>query len=277
MITVDVAKANPTVTPPTDITATYGETLADVELPERFAWKDSTTSVGNTGEKDFIAVYTPEDELNYNTAEVVITVDVAKANPMITLPAGIIVTVGDKLSSVKLPDGFSWDEQYDENTLVGKVGINTFKAMFTPVDKDNYNTVSVNITITVKQNLPTITIQIPSRTTVTYGESLVLTVDTTDMPVGAYVKWTSSNDNVTLEQNADGSTCEVIAIESGDVTVTATVVDKDGNPIKDDGGNDIASSQEITSSAGFWQKTAYLFKIIFKFFLITIKAFFFSL
>ena len=72
-------KADPIYTLPDNLTATYGQTLANVQLPEGFAWVDSTESVGNAGENTFKAVYTPADTENYNTADVDITVAVEKA------------------------------------------------------------------------------------------------------------------------------------------------------------------------------------------------------
>ena len=76
---VTIAKANPEYTVPTGLTATYGDTLAKVELPTGWAWNDAeTTSVGNAGTRTFKALYNP-DSNNYNTVEADITVEVAKA------------------------------------------------------------------------------------------------------------------------------------------------------------------------------------------------------
>ena len=75
-----IAKATPTYEVPTGLTATYGDTLAKVELPTGWAWKDAeTTSVGNAGTRTFKAVFTPADTVNYNTVEADVTVEVAKA------------------------------------------------------------------------------------------------------------------------------------------------------------------------------------------------------
>ena len=74
-----IAKATPTYEVPTGLTATYGNTLANVELPTGWAWNDAeTTSVGNAGTRTFKALYNP-DSNNYNTVEADITVEVAKA------------------------------------------------------------------------------------------------------------------------------------------------------------------------------------------------------
>ena len=73
-----IAKADPSYTVPTDLSATYGDTLADVTLPEGFAWADDTaTSVGAVGANTFKAIFTPTDTANYNTvSDIDVTVTV---------------------------------------------------------------------------------------------------------------------------------------------------------------------------------------------------------
>ena len=75
-----IAKATPTYEVPTRLTATYGDTLAKVELPTGWAWKDAeTTSVGNAGTNTFTAIFIPTDTVNYVTIEAEVTLEVAKA------------------------------------------------------------------------------------------------------------------------------------------------------------------------------------------------------
>ena len=66
-----VAKATPTYTAPTGLTAKYGQTLADVKLPDGWSWMDSSESVGgaSTAAKTFQAKFTPTDAVNYNMVE----------------------------------------------------------------------------------------------------------------------------------------------------------------------------------------------------------------
>ena len=66
-----VAKATPTYTAPTGLTAKYGQTLADVTLPDGWSWTDSSESVGgaSTAAKTFQAKFTPTDAVNYNMVE----------------------------------------------------------------------------------------------------------------------------------------------------------------------------------------------------------------
>ncbi len=68
---ISISRAEPSYTVPTSLTATVGQTLADVELPPAdngtWSWADSTLSVGNAGTNNFDAVFTPKDTNNYNT------------------------------------------------------------------------------------------------------------------------------------------------------------------------------------------------------------------
>ena len=66
-----VLRTIPTYTKPTGLTAKYGQTLADVKLPDGWSWMNSSESVGNasTAAKKFMAKFTPADTTNYNTVE----------------------------------------------------------------------------------------------------------------------------------------------------------------------------------------------------------------
>ncbi|MBQ9721444.1 MAG: InlB B-repeat-containing protein [Oscillospiraceae bacterium] len=86
-----VAKADPSCTAPTGLTATYGQTLAAVTLPDGWTWADDTQSVGSAGPNSFPASFTPTDTANYNSVEnvdVIVTVN----------KAAITITADDKSS-----------------------------------------------------------------------------------------------------------------------------------------------------------------------------------
>ena len=66
----EASKEKPSYTVPANLTARYGQTLSDIELPEGFSWQDvGTTSVGNIGSNSFKVTYTPEDTDAYETVE----------------------------------------------------------------------------------------------------------------------------------------------------------------------------------------------------------------
>ncbi|MBQ7546992.1 MAG: surface glycoprotein [Clostridia bacterium] len=86
-ITVTIAQAEPTYEVPADLSATYGDTLADVALPEGWTWQAPTASVGNAGANAFAASYTPADS-NYATVhDIEVTVTVAPKPITVTADA----------------------------------------------------------------------------------------------------------------------------------------------------------------------------------------------
>ena len=96
--TVTVSKKALTVTAPEDLTAVYGQTLADVELPDGWTWDDPVaTKVGNAGETTFPAIFTPADNLNYKTVTETLTVTVTKA----AAPSAAALTDGEKPKTVE--------------------------------------------------------------------------------------------------------------------------------------------------------------------------------
>ena len=108
-----------------------------------------------------------------------------------------------------------------------------------------------------------ISINTPSVTTVSYGFTLNLHANVTDLPEGARVVWSMDGSGFELIPSADGMTCGVKSVSKGSATITAKVVDKNSNAVKDANGNEITASQQLTSKAGFFQKLAAFFKKLF--------------
>lgn len=77
-------------TVPTGIEAIYGQTLADVTLPEGWQWKDGSASVGSDGKVTYTAIYVPSDK-NYQAVEAEITISVAPKGLSGGAVAGIAV------------------------------------------------------------------------------------------------------------------------------------------------------------------------------------------
>ena len=108
-----------------------------------------------------------------------------------------------------------------------------------------------------------ISINTPSTTTVSYGFTLNLHANVTDLPEGARVVWSMDGSGFELIPSADGMTCGVKSVSKGSATITAKVVDKNGNAVKNANGNEITASQQLTSKAGFFQKLVAFFKKLF--------------
>ncbi len=113
------------------------------------------------------------------------------------------------------------------------------------------------VTLKDRSELPAnLEIKTPSKTTINYGDGIVLHLDVENLPSGAEIVWEASNGNFTYTVSADGKTCTITSKSSGKTTFTATVFDKDGNELSSD-------TQEMTSKAGFFQKFAAFFKKLF--------------
>ena len=108
-----------------------------------------------------------------------------------------------------------------------------------------------------------ISINTPSVTTVSYGFTLKLHANVTDLPEGARIVWSMDGSGFELIPSADGMTCGVKSVSKGSATIAAKVVDKSGNAVKDANGNEITASQQLTSKAGFFQKLVAFFKKLF--------------
>ena len=108
-----------------------------------------------------------------------------------------------------------------------------------------------------------ISINTPSTTTVSYGFTLNLHANVTDLPDGARIVWSMDGSGFELIPSADGMTCGVKSVSKGSATITAKVIDKNGNAVKDANGNEITASQQLTSKAGFFQKLVAFFKKLF--------------
>ena len=240
-----VAKATPTYTVPTELTAKYGQTLANVTLPDGWSWMDSSESVGgaSTAAKTFPAKFTPKDTENYNTVENIeleVTVNKADGGNLKTveleqkytdasdhtytpdwagLPAGQDWTFSSE-ASIVLP---KQDFVADGNLLTyaisgGKAGDKI--TLILKASCDNYEdfTITLNVTLTEKDDQKPLTIT--GNTSVIYGEKLTLTT-TGGSGMGA-VTYRIDTDASTGEATIDPETGVLTPVKVGSVSVIAT-------------------------------------------------------
>ena len=168
--TYTIGKAVPSYDVPSNLSATYGQTLADVALPNGFSWQDPlTTSVGNAGNQQFLVSYS-NNNANYNSVhDIPVTIAVGKANPTYQIPTGLTATFGQRLADVVLPQGFTWVENI--STPVGNAGERHHNAIYTPSDADNYNVIqNIDLTIQVSKAVPTF--NIPEQINAYYSQTL---------------------------------------------------------------------------------------------------------
>ncbi len=112
----------------------------------------STSAPSNVGNYK-VTYYITEDNDTY-TGSRSYTFNITKAKPSYTVPTNLKGVIGDNLSSVKLPTGFTWKT----DVKIDKAGNVTYKATYTPIDVNNYNVISdidVKIDVLNKYSLNT--------------------------------------------------------------------------------------------------------------------------
>ena len=250
-----VAKATPTYTVPTGLTAKYGQTLADVTLPDGWSWMDSSESVGgaSTTAKTFQAKFTPTDAVNYNMVENIgleVMVNKADSGNLKTveleqkytdasdhtytpdwagLPAGQDWTFSSEASIVLSKQDFAADGSLLTYAISGgkagdKITI-TLKASC-----DNYEdfTITLNVTLTEKDDQKPLTIT--GAGSVVYGQTLTLT--TTGGSGTGTVTYRIDTDASTGEATIDPETGVLTPVKVGSVSVIATKAgDNDYNDV----------------------------------------------
>ena len=123
----NITKKSPTFDAPAPLDATYGQKLADLMLPEGFSWQDgASTPVGEPGEHEFLAMFTPDDAANYETVrDVPVKVRVFRAvdASMFSVDADGLVYDGSAhepaVSSAVVPEG-SYSVGYRDNVSAGE-------------------------------------------------------------------------------------------------------------------------------------------------------------
>ena len=240
-----VAKATPTYTVPTGLTAKYGQTLADVTLPDGWSWMDSSESVGgaSTAAKTFQAKFTPKDTENYNTVENIeleVTVNKADGGNLKTveleqkytdasdhtytpdwagLPAGQDWTFSSEASIVLPKQDFAADGNLLTYAISGgKAGDKI--TLILKASCDNYEdfTITLNVTLTEKDDQKPLTIT--GAGSVVYGQTLTLT--TTGGSGTGTVTYRIDTDASTGEATIDPETGVLTPVKVGSVSVIAT-------------------------------------------------------
>ncbi len=162
-------KATPTYTAPAGLTATYGQTLAEISLPAGFSWQDvETTNVGNVGGRTFKVTFTPDDTENYDAVtDIEVTITVEKATPTVSLTSPIDQVMGgysielsptsdaSEVNRFEIVEGEGYSVNgnvitIDDGVVVGT----TLTVKYRSVATENYESVEGEITLTV--GVPTV-------------------------------------------------------------------------------------------------------------------------
>ena len=251
----DITQATPVYTVPSDLQAAYGQTLADVTLPDGWSWMDGTLSVGDVSAvpDTFKARFTPADTGNYAVVpniDVPVTVYRADGGSLAeTTLTQKHTNTGDHTYTPDwggLPTGQSWTFSSEASTAlsrqdfaadgsrltyaiaggsVGDVITVTLKASC-----GNYEdfTITLRITLTEKDNQAAL--RVTGGTTVVYGETLQLGTSGGSGAGAVTYAVTDGTGKATIDANG-----VLTPVQVGAVTVTAT---KAG----DDAYNDVTSA-----------------------------------
>ena len=219
-----IAQADPTAKAPTGLTATYGQTLADVSLegknpegntPGTWAWADSTQSVGDvvSPAATFKAKFTP-DSSNYKTVEnVPVTVTVSKAaNPATVTGTATVIRGGNTVdlsgnvtkNGATGDVGYAFDGEAKGCTLSGSV----------LTSGNTTGTVTVNVTVAADSNYEALA---ATPITVTISDKGTQTITAADVTAS----YGDTDKKISATTDGDGALS--YALKSGDaVTVNAT-------------------------------------------------------
>lgn len=99
----------------------------------------------------YYAKATVEGTENYTGLESTpVAFEIAKAIPTYEKVTGLVLGQGQALSKIELPEQFKW---VDETITADELGTHTFKAIYTPEDTANYETIEVEIEVEVVPTL----------------------------------------------------------------------------------------------------------------------------
>ena len=133
--------------------------------------------------------------------------EIEKAVPEYTVPTDISGTQRSTLGSVKLPDGFSWE---NPEQVLEETGMLTATAVYTPEDTDNYETVTeIEVLVTV---------QPPGKGDVN-GDGLVNLTDAS-LVLQYYAQTAAGNDFAFHEEETENQEMRFRADVDGDSAIT---------------------------------------------------------
>ena len=150
--------------------------------------------------------------------ESVVSFEIAKAIPTYEEVTGLVLGQGQALSKIELPEQFKW---IDETMTADELGTHTFKAVYTPEDTANYQTIEVEIEVEV----------VPTPVAVNH----VPTISASDKTITVGDKFDSLKD-VTANDKEDGDLTSKIKVisntvdtkKAGTYEVTYQVTDSQG-------------------------------------------------
>ena len=129
-------------------------TEAAASVAGTFKWKAPSTKLTYLGNKTFEYLFTPEDTASYEavTGSVTVTVNQAQAAPFMPGSKMNVAHSCETVGSVKLPQGWKWDDADAAKALVEDDGtggnVTSATAVYDGADKGSYKAETVTIQIT---------------------------------------------------------------------------------------------------------------------------------
>ena len=179
-VTINVSKAEPTITWDTPADIVYGTALSGTQLNAgsdvdgKFTYNPADGSILDAGTQTLTATFAPTDANNYKSGVISVKINIAQAEPTITWENPDDIVYGTALSGTQL------------NAQVNAAGKCTYSpaaktklnagdnqiltVTFAPTDTKNYKSVSKSVTINVSQAEPTVTWETPED--IVYGTAL---------------------------------------------------------------------------------------------------------
>ena len=215
-------------------------------------------AVANNIDYELITVTLSEDGVSISEGE---TVEIYAVSN-VTLASGIPLVWKSENESVASVDA--------SGKIVGNSVGNTRIAVYAP-DGSLFDECSVSVGEKSGDEVEIdFGFEMASTDTLKYGEKIILHVNTANLPEGASVKWATSDGNILKISNENSAcskhescaTCTVESVGNGSAEIKATVVDKNGNPIVQNG-EEVSASYRMNSKGGFFQKIIAFFKKLF--------------
>ncbi|MGN0585538.1 MAG: dockerin type I domain-containing protein [Ruminococcus sp.] len=125
-------------------------------FPELYCGEEQITAI-NKEYNNNIEIGTASVTVTMNEAatlykgSVTLEFEIVKATPEYEVPTGLSATAGQKLGTIELPKGFSWEEP---DTVLDSAGTVTATVTYAPEDTEHYKTVSgIEVSVTVSEPL----------------------------------------------------------------------------------------------------------------------------
>jgi len=105
---------------------------------------------GNVARDAGIYIITVKPKIKWQNGskeEITLSWEIKKADPTINKPT-LESEIGTRLGDIKLPENWSWK---NENEIIADDKSNTYLAIYTPLDTQNYNTIETELLVEIKE------------------------------------------------------------------------------------------------------------------------------